>query len=193
MAGATRIEPSTSRRSNTNRRREAGLGTASAIATMGMIHPSAADSVAGGAFAVFVEIAQRAVADREGMPLAGPDACFGDVRRRQFRGDRLFRVEALDHAIDDSLRAEILGTVDAELEFGESLTVDHVLGQEILRPESEIAAVARNDIHRRRTDEGRDEAVGGVVVDFRRRPYLSHLPAFDHRNAVAHAHRLDLI
>ena len=72
-------------------------------------------------------------------------------------------------------------------------SVDHVLGQEILRAEAEIAAVARDDIHRRRADKGRDEAVGGVVVDFRRRSHLPHHAMVDDGNAVAHAHRLDLV
>ena len=51
----------------------------------------------------------------------------------------------------------------------------------------------RDDVHRRRADEGRDEAVGGVVVDFRRRSHLPHLPVVDDGDAVAHAHRLDLV
>ena len=109
------------------------------------------------------------------MPLAGPDPFVGDVRRRKFCRDHLLRIETFHRAVNDALGAEILGTIDAELEFGEGLVVDHVLGQEILRAEAEIAAVARDDIHRRGADKGGDEAVGGVVVDFRRRSHLAHL------------------
>ena len=50
-----------------------------------------------------------------------------------------------------------------------------------------------SEIHRRRADKGRDEAVGGVVVDFRRRSDLPHAAMVDDGDAVAHAHRLDLI
>ena len=128
------------------------------------------------------------------MPLSGPDAFVGDVRRRQFRGDHLFRIEAFDRAVDDPLGAKILGTVDAERKFGDSLAVvDHFLGQEILGPEAEIAAIVATNIHRRRADEGRDEAIGGIVVDFRRRSDLPHAAVVDDGDAVAHAHRLDLV
>ena len=127
------------------------------------------------------------------MPFAGPDAFLGNVRRRQFRGDHLVWIEAFDRAIDDPLGAEIFGTIDAERKFGESTVVDHVLGQEVFRAEAEKPAVAREQVHRRRADEGRDEAVCRVVVDLRRRAHLTYPSMIDDGNAVAHAHRLDLI
>src|SRR5689334_23297262 len=127
------------------------------------------------------------------MPLTGPDPFVGDVSRRKLCRDHLLRIETFQYAVNDPLGAEILRTVDAELELGESRILDHILGQEILRSEPEIAAIARDDVHRRSADEGCDEAVGGVVVDFRRRPHLAHLPAVDDGDAVAHAHGFDLI
>ena len=128
------------------------------------------------------------------MPLAGADALLGDVRPRQLRRDRLLWIEAFDHAVNDPLRAEIFRTIDAERKFRRAAVLDHVLGQEVLRTETEIsAAVVRDDVHRRRADKCRDKEIGGVVVDFCRRPHLTNLSLVDDGDAVTHAHRLDLV
>src|SRR3569833_14270 len=124
------------------------------------------------AVAVRVEIAKRRVAHGEGMPLARTDAGFIDVRRRQLRSHYLLGIKALDDAVDDALGAEVFGTVDAEVELGEIRVLHHVLGQEILRTEADGAAVLIEDVHRRRADERRDEAVGWIVVALDRRPDL---------------------
>src|SRR5262249_5335310 len=71
---------------------------------------------------------------------------------------------------------------------------DHILGQKILWPESEIAAaVAGNNIHRRRADKGRDKKVGRILIDFGWRSHLANPAMVDNRDTVAHAHRLDLV
>src|SRR5215472_8025856 len=103
------------------------------------------------------------------MPLTGPDPFVSDVSWRKFCRDHLLGIETFQYAVDDSLGAEILGTVDAELKFCESRVLDHVLGQEILRPKSEIAPAARDNVHWRGADEGGNETIGRVVVDLRRR------------------------
>ena len=74
-----------------------------------------------------------------------------------------------------------------------SVAFDHLLGQEILGPKAEMSAVPGDQVHRRRADKGGDEAVGGVVIDRRRGADLADLAVIDHRDAVAHAHRLDLV
>src|ERR1041385_8557801 len=99
-----------------------------------------------GAIAGFVELTQRTVADGERMPFAGPGPFVSNVGRRQFRGNHLLGLETFDRAVDDALRTEILGTVDLELELGDSPIGYHGLGQEILGAEAEIAdgAVTEN-------------------------------------------------
>ena len=69
----------------------------------------------------------------------------------------------------------------------------HFLRQEVFRPEAEIPAVPGDEVHRRRADKGGDEAIGGIVIDRRRGSHLTHLAVVDHGDAVAHAHRLDLV
>ena len=51
----------------------------------------------------------------------------------------------------------------------------------------------RNEVHRRAADDGRDEAVGRPVVDVLRRRHLLDHALAQHRDAVGHAHRLDLV
>src|SRR5512141_694449 len=94
-------------------------------------------SATNGPLAIFVEMTQRAVAHGIGMPLAGPDAFLGNVRWRQFRGNHLVRIEALDRAVNDPLGTKIFGTIDAERKFSEFAVVDHLLGQEVFRAKAE--------------------------------------------------------
>src|SRR6185312_11677721 len=164
----------------------------SAIETIGEIRLS----VAAGPFAIMVEIAHRVLAHPEGVPLAGPDTFLGNMRRRQFGRDQLScGLKAFDNAIGDPFRAEILAAIDAELELGNATVavIDHFPRQEVLGPESEVAAIARQYVHRRSADKSRDETVSGIVIDFRWRPNLSHPAMVDDRDAITHAHRLDLI
>src|SRR5262245_21992620 len=128
IAGATNSPPSTSRRSRMKRSRDAGFSlTPSAMATIG-----APASMPTDAFAALVEVAQRAGTHRIGMPLAGPDAFVGDMRRGKLRGDDLRRIAALDRSVDDPLRSEIFGALHAERELRECAAVHHFTRQEIL-------------------------------------------------------------
>jgi hypothetical protein len=56
-----------------------------------------------------------------------------------------------------------------------------------------MSTVPGDRIHRRRANKGSDEPVGRVIVDLRRRSDLPHLAMVDHGDAVAHAHRFDLV
>ena len=106
----------------------------------------------------------------------------------------LLRFEAFHHAVNDALGAEIFRAIDTKRKFGRGAVLDHFLGQEVLGTEAEIAAaIVGDDVHRRRADEGRDKEVGGIVIDFRRRSHLPDLSVVDDGDAVAHAHRFDLI
>ena len=51
----------------------------------------------------------------------------------------------------------------------------------------------REKIHGGRTEEGRDERVGGSIVKLKRGPDLLDAAAVHHHDLVAHGHRLDLI
>src|SRR6516165_3645627 len=83
----------------------------------------------------------------------------------------------------------------AIIERGDTATivVEHVARQEVFGTKAEIDAVACKQIHGRSTNKGCDKAVGGGVVDFRGRPHLAHAPTVNDGDAVAHAHRLDLV
>jgi len=82
---------------------------------------------------------------------------------------------------------------DAEGELRQLAVPDHFPRQKVFRPEPEMPAVPFNQIRWRRADKGGDEAVGGIIVDRRRRPDLPHFALIDHCDAVAHAHCLDLV
>src|SRR5689334_4900952 len=128
------------------------------------------------------------------MPFAGTNAFFGHVSRRQLRRDRLLRIEAGHHAVNDALGPEIFGAVDAKRKFGRAAIFDHIFGQEIFWSKSDIAsAIAGNDIHRRRADKGRDKKVGRILIDFGGRSHLPNPSMVDDRDTVAHAHRFDLV
>jgi hypothetical protein len=63
----------------------------------------------------------------------------------------------------------------------------------VLGPEADEHRSARYEVHRWRANEGRDERVGGVVVDLGGRADLADAPSVQHRDPVAEPHRLDLI
>ena len=49
------------------------------------------------------------------------------------------------------------------------------------------------EVHRRRTDERGDEHVDGLVVQVLRGVHLLEIAVLEHRDAVPHRHRLDLV
>ena len=64
----------------------------------------------------------------------------------------------------------------------------------MLGPEAEQLLLGdRQQVHPRRAEKGGDEGVGRPVVDRLRRPDLLHQSPFHHHDAVAQAHRLDLV
>ena len=66
-------------------------------------------------------------------------------------------------------------------------------GEEVLRAEPDDDVPDLDQVHRRRAQKRRDEGVGGVVVDLRRRSDLPHRAEVHDDDAVAHGHRLDLV
>ena len=56
-----------------------------------------------------------------------------------------------------------------------------------------LAALERQQIHRRRADEARDERVGRPLVELDRRRVLLDPAAVEQHDAIGHRHRLDLI
>ncbi len=55
------------------------------------------------------------------------------------------------------------------------------------------AALEAQEVHRRRTDEVRDEHAGGPVVNLLRRTDLFHAPLVHDRDLVGHRHRLEMV
>ncbi len=51
----------------------------------------------------------------------------------------------------------------------------------------------RNEVHRRRADEPRDELVGGTLVELGRRRVLLHAAAIEQDDAIGHRHRFRLV
>src|SRR5262245_45149000 len=116
--------PTSSGRSSKNR--DFGRGATTAIAVMADISALGALDVA----PIPIEIAQLRFAHREHVPSAGRDA----VERRmrwQFGRHLAFRGSAVERAIQDMLRAEVLHAVDAEREIEGRTAVEELLGQVI--------------------------------------------------------------
>src|SRR4051794_4816024 len=70
-------------------------------------------------------------------------------------------------------------------------------GNAIGNPDIQLAAdilePARNEIHRWRTDEARDEFRGRLVIEFVRRADLFDAAVVHHHDAVGQRHRFDLV
>src|SRR3954470_15360845 len=66
---------------------------------------------------------------------------------------------------------------------------------EMLRSEPEQLAGGDigNQVHRRRTEERGDESIGRIVVELMRGPDLTDPALLHDRDAIAHAHGLDLV
>ncbi len=112
---------------------------------------------------------------------------------RQLAHDFQLRRKIVEPAVEDALRAQVLDPADAEGEVRQLAAVQQLPGQEMLRPEAQDRAVALDQVHGRRAEEGRDEGVGRIVVGLGGRPDLTDLAVVDHGDAIAHAHGLDLV
>src|SRR5258707_5723631 len=81
-----------------------------------------------------VEIAQLSFPNRKFVPFTRADTRQRNVGR-QFRRYFALRLEAIQRAVQDTLRSEILHAIDAEGQVGESGSVEHLPRQEMLPPE----------------------------------------------------------
>src|SRR5215831_5212818 len=121
--------PTSSGRSSKNR--DFGRGAITAIAVMADISALGALGVA----PIPIEIAQLRLAHREHVPSAGRNAV--ERRMRWQLGRHLaFCGSAVERAIQDMLRAEVLHAVDAERELDDRSAVEQLLWQEILGAKS---------------------------------------------------------
>src|SRR6266446_10360173 len=83
-----------------------------------------------------VEIAQLCFPNRKFVPFTGVDARQRNVGR-QLRRDFALRLEAIQRAVQDTLRSEILHAIDAAGQLGEGGSVEHLPRQEMLRPKAQ--------------------------------------------------------
>src|SRR5262249_56161197 len=113
-----------------------------------------------------IEVAQLPFPHRERVPRTGADAVKRDVRR-QLCGHLALRRPAVERAVEDALRTEILHAVDAELELLDPEALAQLLREEVLRAEAERAAVALDQVHRRGAAQTADQflarRLGGFV------------------------------
>ena len=102
------------------------------------------------------------------------------------------RSDLADLAVEEALGTEILLAMDMKRK--PKIAVACLAGKlEVLGPEAEQQPVARDQIHRRRPEKGRDERIGRLIVDLARRPELADPALLHDRDPIAHPHRLDLI
>src|SRR6516164_2825515 len=120
-------------------------------------------------------------------------AVMAEALRYRLRVCAPRRRAAVEGAVEDAFRAEILHAVDAELKLLDREAVEQLLREEVLRAEAERAAVALDQVHRRGAEKTRDEFVRRMLIDFGRAPDLPQCAVVHHRDAIAHAHGLDLV
>src|SRR5262249_58125157 len=87
---------------------------------------------------------------------------------RNFRDDVRFRVASFDNAVDQTVGPEIFDPGDAERKRDVVAYGLDLHRQERFWPKAEIDLAILDEVHRRRADEGGDESVGGVAVNFLR-------------------------
>src|SRR5262249_10956316 len=113
--------------------------------------------------------------------------------RRQLGRHLAFRDSAVERAVQDVLRAEVLHAVDAERQLEDRSAVEQLLGQEILGTKAHRSALALDQVHGWRAEKARDELVRRMLIDFGRSARLPQPAVIDYRDAIAHPHGLDLI
>src|SRR5262249_34514359 len=178
--------PTSSGRSS--KKRDFGRCAATAIAVMAQV-PSLRML---GPAPLPIEIAQFRLAHRERVPGTGRNALERRVRRQLGR-HLAFRDSAVERAVQDVLRAEVLHAVDAERQLEDRSAVEQLLGQEILGTKAHRSALALDQVHGWRAEKARDELVRRMLIDFGRSARLPQPAVIDHRDAIAHPHGLDLI
>ena len=141
-------------------------------------------------------------------------AGLGLERRRHLRHERDAVAAVLDGDVDEHLRAEVLDRPDLRAQravadaqrLGSEADRERALGlgQRLLGRAPPAPASAppsfsgrssptRDEVHRRRADEAGHEQVHRLVVERARRVALLQHAVLEHRDAVAHRHRLDLV
>ncbi len=105
-----------------------------------------------------------------------------DLRRNASRGER----QVLGPRADDHRLAVAAACIGRYSELG-------AVAQHHARAGSIAAQRRRQKVHRRRTDEARDERIGRVVVQLERTSGLLDAAVTHHDDLVAHRHRLDLV
>src|SRR5262249_12188476 len=138
---------------------------------------------AGGPPAVAVEAFDVAPSNDEIIALARHD--LGADIGRDFRDDVRFQRVPLDHAVDQTVGAEIFDPGDAEWKRNIVARGLNLHRQERLRPQAEVGLAVLDEVHRRRADEGGDEGVGGIAINLLRRADLTDLAVVEDRDAVA--------
>src|SRR5260370_31295161 len=178
--------PSTSGRSKLNRDRAGRRGAAASAIALIELAPWA-----DGTPTAPVERAQLSSPNRKFVPFTGADARQRNVGR-QLRRDFALRLEALQRAVQDTVRSEILHAIDPEGQLGESGSVEHLPRQEMLRPKAQESTSMLDQVHGRGPQKTRDKIVGGVVVNLAWSSELSELAMGAHRDAITHGHCPDL-
>ena len=130
---------------------------------------------------------------------------------RQLGEDRYRRAVVIDDEVDEDLGAEVFDRADppddrafAEHDRLRAEADDHLPGRDVGQGhvvddghtgECRVTVLhrARRQVHGGAADEAGDEQVGRLVVERPRRGALLEGAVAQHRDAVAHGHRLDLI
>src|SRR5579871_2001495 len=141
---------------------------------------------------VLVEKADQSARDNEILDLAQFD--FADYVLLQL-AEHLGVVEGtINAAVSEPLRAEELGSRDADRERGDICEVGCGRArQRMLGTKADDNPVAGQQIHRRRADETGNKGVGRLVIELLRRADLPQRACLHHSDAVTQSNRLDLV
>src|SRR5262249_509682 len=109
---------------------------------------------------------------------------------RDFRDDVRLGHPSLDHSVNQPIGTQVFDASDSERKGRIVAPGFDLLGKEGFGTETEPGLAVLEEVHRRRSDEGGDECVGRIAVDFLRRADLTHLSLVEHGDAVAKTHCL---
>src|SRR5262245_42092571 len=94
---------------------------------------------------------------------------------RDFRDDVRLGHPSLDHSVNQAIGTEVFDASDTERKGRIVAPGFDLLGKEGFGTETEPGLAVLEEVHRRRSDEGGDECVGRIAVDFLRRADVTHL------------------
>jgi len=98
-----------------------------------------------------------------------------------------------DLAVQQSFRTEKFLSMDGEGKTHKLICPVRSSWHEMLRAKADQLAVVFNKVHGRSAEECGDERIRGIFVDVTRSSDLPDSALIDHRNAISHTHRFDLI